>query len=387
MFANEPTSSNGQYCIATISSNSAAQIWRVDLSARPSVRHFELKGEGFKKIVSSGSGLFALIGNDRIVVVSGQDGNQVSEYRITSTEEPSVFAVSADGKLLITGGEDGYLRVLGFRTGRQVDSSFVGAADDDTVLVVAADPSGRVFWATALGRIGWMQLQQVGKDQLRLLPNRSFDPPEARAQYGHDHIFLEESRRKVMFSGPYQGMSLYDVSTGARLWGVRLKLPWGVHGLMEWETGDVLIPYEGVGFGLWPPRGVEVRTLRQITPVWEAIVVPREQGVATIDASGGLTLHQGWKRDLVPGGLSADESPGRTLQIGASPDGKVLVSVEEDGVARVWRVDWLPGASDVSLSSLVAWARSSLPANLDKRIAARLVEAGEHGELGRVVPE
>jgi WD40 repeat protein len=312
-----------------------------------------------------------------------QTGSDVGRWRtatadlmelLTSHIGPvSSVGVSADGKLLITGGRGGAVRLWDLATGKEMTPVSVVEGPAHTVaftqhgkVIVRGSPTGVDFWEWSTGK----RLHQWGRIQppfaLAGRANRLLGLTEAGAvavydweQQAHLPCLLKEPKRPIpsnnkllvagsakgkwlATTGPLYDVAIYDAATGVLLREIKPGAA-TVSALALSGDGKTLATgsHEGI-VRLWDPAtGAHLRTLNLPSPV----PADRPRAIAALGLSYEGTFV-----------IAADEGDGFCVwhalsgsvrlvgnkahidALALSDDGRLAAFAETDGKLQVWEV-------------------------------------------------
>jgi WD40 repeat protein len=252
-------------------------------------------------------------------VDSGVELFGLSQHQTTVT----CVALSADGRLLATGGRDRGVKLWDL-DGRRLLHTFTGHPGD--IVGVALSPDKRTLIAASRGAVKVWDVE--GR---RRRPGRGFATRAVTA------LALGQDGRTLVLGEPGL-IRVWDLETGTARLTVRFRSPRGPRGLALSADGKTLAFAAPEGLGVIDLGARRVRPLQQPSgPALSAAFTPDGKSVAAGCADGTVKVY-----DVASGHLRAVLS-GHTRGVTAlafSGDGRTLVSASGNPERRTW---WSPG--------------------------------------------
>lgn len=269
----------------------------------------------------------ATLDDSEALLLDVETGERVLTFQGNSS--PFVFAqLSADGKLLVAGAQDGSVHVWNTETGEEIRRFTVGgegyARDIGRELLVAVSPDSRLAVATAAGLTHVWDIES-GEELYRFEHKRQgyLTPPQ----------FADDGR--LLLAAVQPAVSLWDLRTGQE---VEHGLPASEFGLL---SPDGRLYAEGL-----------VGELEQEVVLWE-VATGRELHRLTGHSDGArpVAFADGGRRLITWGWEGSariwDVNSGRELLVltghtdaiedaALSPDERYLVTTGQDGIVRIW---------------------------------------------------
>jgi WD40 repeat protein/serine/threonine protein kinase len=267
-------------------------------------------------------------------------------------------AYSPDGRTLVSGGQDGTVRVWETATGRELHT-LRGHAH--VVYAVAFSPDGRTLASGGEDQTVWLWEAATGR-ALRVL----------RGHTDHVHgVAFSPDGRTLASAANDRTVRLWDITTGRELLTLRGHAQW-VNGVAYSPDGRVVASAGEEGaVRVWDTAtGQAVRILPGHSGVIKRVVFSPDG--KTLAAAEGEGTVQVW--DLATGrGLLTLRGHSQWVNgVAYSPDGRTLVSTGFDRTVRLW--DAATGRELRTLRGLTADARSVAYSPDGRHIAAAAVD-------------